>query len=139
MEESEKEALFSNLKGVLYSIIEDKRKNPKNLKTLNKYKARMNIGYQIEKNDYFWLNLIAENGNYVLSRGKLDDYDLLLRITPEDAFYYHSGQVSTIHVMTKKNQFGYKKLRTEKGSDGKRHIGILLKFPKIFVLDKIKT
>jgi len=38
MEESEKEALFSNLKNILESIIEDKRKNPKNLKVLNKYK-----------------------------------------------------------------------------------------------------
>ena len=139
MEESEKEALFSNLKGVLESIIEDKRKNPKNLKILKKYKARMNVGYQIGEDSYFWCNLIAENGNYNLSRGKLDDYDLVLKVTPEDAMNYHSGAISTLHMMIKKNEFGFKKLRTEKGSDGKRHIGILLKFPKIFVLDKIKT
>ena len=49
MEESEKEALFSNLKGVLDSIIKDKRKNPKNLKNLEKFKARINLGYQKRK------------------------------------------------------------------------------------------
>ena len=69
----------------------------------------------------------------------MDDYDLVLKVTPEDAMNYHSGNYSTLHMMTKKNEFGYTKLRTEKGSDGKRHIGILLKFPKVFVLDKIKT
>ena len=49
-----------------------------------------------------------------------------------------SGEYSSVHMMTKKNRFGYKKLRTEKGSDGKRHIGILLKINKVLVLDKIK-
>jgi hypothetical protein len=63
---------------------------------------------------------------------------LLLRVAPEDSMLMHSGENSSIHMMTKKNRFGYKKLRTEKGSDGKRHIGILLKINKVLVLDKIK-
>ena len=138
MEESEKEAFFSNFKGVLDSIIEDKRKNPKNLKKLNKFKARINIGYQIEEDYYLWLNLIAENGNYTLSRGKLDDYDLVLKLTPEDHMFMANRTYSTLNMMTKKNEFGYKKLRTEKGSDGKRHLGIQLKLPKVLVLDKVK-
>ncbi len=138
MDESEKENLFSNLKATLLSIVEDKRKNPKNLKALNKFKARINIGYQVEQDEYFWCNLIAENGNYAFSRGKLDEYDLLLKVAPEDSMAMHSGQVSSLHMLTKKNMFGYKKLRTEKGSDGKRHIGILLKLTKVLVLDKIK-
>ena len=120
------------------SIIEDKRKNPKLLKTLNRFKARLNLGYQIDKEFYFWCNLIAENGNYKLSRGKLEEYDLVLKMTPEDALFYHSGQNSILHMLTKKNSFGYKKLRFEKGSTGKRNLGTLLKLPKVFVLDKLK-
>ncbi len=138
MEEYEKENLYLNFKNVLESIIEDKRKNPKNLKILNKFKAIINLGYQMDKDFYFWCNLIAENGNYTLSRGKLDDYDVILRIAPEDALRYHSGEYSILHMMIKKNAWGFKKLRTEKGSDGKRHLGILMKFSKVFVLDKIK-
>lgn len=138
MKESEKENLFSNLKNILESIIKDKRKNPKNLKVLNKFKASINLGYQMDKDFYFWCNLIAENGNYTISRGKLDDYDLILKHTPEDALNYHSGNYSTLHMLIKKNEFGFKKLRFEKGSTGNRSIGILLKLPKVFILDKIK-
>lgn len=138
MEESEKENLFSNLKLTLESIIEDKRKNPKNLKALNKFKARINIGYQVGQDEYFWCNIIAENGNYTFSRGKLDEYDLVMKVAPEDSMAMHSRQASSLHMLTKKNRFGYKKLRTEKGSDGKRHLGILLKLTKVLVLDKIK-
>jgi hypothetical protein len=39
----------------------------------------------------------------------------------------------------KKNKFGFKKLRFEKGSSGKRNLGLLLKLPKILVLDKLKA
>ena len=139
MEEYEKENLFITLKGVLESIIEDKRKNPKNLKILNKFKARINLGYQITEDFYFWCNLIAKDGNYKLTRDELEEYDLVLKMTPEDALFYHSGENSILHMLTKKNSFGYKKLRFEKGSNGKRNLGILLKLPKIFVLDKLKT
>lgn len=138
MEDYEKENLFINLKGVLDGVIEDKGKNPKLLKTLNKFKARLNLGYQIDNEFYFWCNLIAENGNYKLSRGELEEYDLVLKMTPEDALFYHSGENSILHMLTKKNSFGYKKLRIEKGSTGKRNLGILLKLPKVFVLDKLK-
>ncbi|GAH35191.1 unnamed protein product, partial [marine sediment metagenome] len=87
MEESEKEILFSNLKEVLFSVIENKRQNPKTLKKLNKFKGRINIGFQIEKDDYFWCALIGENGNFTFSRGKLDDYDLLIKVVPEDLLF----------------------------------------------------
>lgn len=82
--------------------------------------------------------MIAENGNYTFSRGKLDEYDLVMKVAPEDSMNMNSGEYSSFHMMTKKNRFGYRKLRTEKGSDGKRHIGILLKLTKVLVLDKIK-
>ncbi len=138
MDKDEQDNLFTTLNSVLMSIIDDKRKNPKNSKALSKFKARINLGYQMEEDNYFWANLVAENGNYKLSRGKLDDYDIVLKLTPEDAMGFHSGELSTIQMVTKKNEFGYKKLRFEKGSTGKRNLGILLKFPKVFVLDKIK-
>lgn len=138
MEESQKETLFLTLKDVFDSVVEDKRKNPKNLKKLNKFKAIINVGFQIEKDYYLWTNLMAENGNFTFSRDKSDDYDLTLKAAPEDIMSFISGDYSTLHMLTKKNEFGYRKLRFEKGSDGKRHLGILLKLPKILVLDKIK-
>ncbi|MHA1669736.1 MAG: hypothetical protein ACTSV5_04060 [Promethearchaeota archaeon] len=138
MKESEKENLFITFKGVIESIINDKRKNPKNEKVLNKFKARINLGLQIEDNYIFWLNLVADDGNYELNREKRDDYDLELISTPEDMMYFSNGQNSTLNMMLKKNSFGKTKLQFSKGSTGKRNLGMLLKLPKILVLDKIK-
>ncbi|TFG22689.1 MAG: hypothetical protein EU532_14175 [Promethearchaeota archaeon] len=139
MEESEKENLYLTFKGAIASIIEDKLKNPKNEKLIKSFKTKYNLGLQIEKDYYFWLNITAENGKYSLERGKLDEYDLEVLVVPEDLLYWLNRQNSTIHMMLKKNKFGYKKFRFEKGSDGKRNLGILLKLPKVLVLDKVKT
>ena len=139
MEESEKENLYLTFKGAIASIIEDKRKNPKNVDLIDNFKAKFNLGLQIEKDYYFWLHIIAENGNYFLERGKLDEYDLVVLVVPEDLLYWLNRQNSTLHMMLKKNRFGYKKFRFENSSDGKRNLGILLKLPKVLVLDKIKT
>ena len=139
MEDSEKENLFITFKGVIESIILDKRKNPKNVKALDSFQARLNIGLQVEEDYYLWINLIAMNGNYTLERGKLEDYDLELKATPEDLMYFSSGEYSTLNMMLKKNKFGVKKLRYDRSSDGKRNLGLLLKLPKILVLDEIKT
>jgi len=138
MEDSEKENLFITFKGVIESIIDDKRKNPKNENALNKFKARINLGLQIEADYIFWLNLVASDGKYSLSRDKLDDYDLELISTPEDLMYFSNGQNSTLNMMLKKNSFGKTKLQFSKGSSGKRNLGLLLKLPKILVLEKIK-
>ena len=138
MEESEKENLFITFKGVIESIIDDKRKNPKNEKVLNEFKARINLGLQIEDDFIFWLNLIADDGNYELNKDKLDNYDLELISTPEDMMYFSNGQNSTLNMMLKKNSFGKTKLQFSKGSTGKRNLGMLLKLPKVLVLDKIK-
>jgi len=139
MEESEKENLFITFKGVIESIILDKRKNSKNLKVLDSFQARLNLGLQVEEDFYLWLNLIAEDGKYNLERGKLEEYDLELIATPEDLMYFSNGENSTINMMLKKNKYGTKKLRYDKSSDGKRNLGILLKLPKILVLDKVKA
>jgi len=118
MEESEKENLFRTFKSVIESIIFDKRRNPKNTKTLDNFLARLNIGLQIEEDYYLWVNLIAENGNYT---------------------YFSNRENSTLNMMLKKNKFGSKKLRYDKSSTGKRNLGLLLKLPKILVLDKVKA
>ena len=52
MEESEKENLFLTFKSVIESIILDKRRNPKNSKMLENFRARLNIGLQTEE-DYY--------------------------------------------------------------------------------------
>jgi hypothetical protein len=59
--------------------------------------------------------------------------------TPEDLMYFSNGENSTLNMMLKKNRFGERKLKYDKSSDGKRNFGLLLKLPKILVLDKIKT
>ena len=138
MDEAEKQNLFITFKGVIEGIIEDKRKNPKNLKNIEGFKGRINLGLQIEEDYIFWVNLVANNGKYELGREKLDDYDLEIISAPEDMMYFSNGEYSTLHMMPKKNRFGYRKLRYDKGSTGKRNLGLLLKLPKILVLDKIK-
>ena len=112
MEEFEKENLFITFKGVIESIIDDKRKNPKNLKNLKKFKAKINLGLHIQEDYIFWTNLIANDGNYALSKGELDEYDLEIIADPEDLMYFSSGEFSTLHMMFKKNKFGFKKLST---------------------------
>ncbi len=139
MEESEKENLFITFKGVIESIILDKRRNPKNNKMLDNFQAKLTMGLQTEEDFYLWVNLTAENGKYTLSKGKLEEYDLEIMATPEDLMGFSSSENSTLHMMLKKNKYGFKKLRYDKSSDGKRNIGILLKLPKVLVLDKIKS
>ena len=138
MKEEEKQNLFITFQQTIDSIIKDKRKNSKNLELLNNFEAKINLGLQIEEDLYFWLNLIAEEGNFVLKRGKLEEYDLVVLVVPEDLLYWLNRQNSTLHMMLKKNRFGYKKFRFENGSDGKHNLGILLKLPKALVLDKVK-
>ena len=129
--------MYQTFTSVLNSIIEDKKKNPKNLKTLNKFEAKINIALQIEKDYYYWMNLKAKDGNFNLERGKIEgEHDLTLFITPEDMLLFFNGEYSTLHMIRKKNRFGYKKLRIKKGTTG-HNLGILLKLPNILQLDKI--
>ncbi|GAG80082.1 unnamed protein product, partial [marine sediment metagenome] len=78
MEESDKKNLFITFSGVINAIIEDKRKNPKNTKLLNSFEGVVNLGLQVEEDYYFWLNLIAKDGNYKIDRGRLENFDLEL-------------------------------------------------------------
>jgi len=138
MEESEKENLFITFKGVIESIIEDKRKNQKNLDMIDNFEGRINLGLHVEEDFIFWLNLVAKDGIYSLKRGKIGEYDLEIVSAPEDMMYFSNREYSTLHMMLTKNRFGKRKLQFSKGSNGKRNLGLLLKLPKILVLDKVK-
>lgn len=135
MKEVEKENLFLNFKQTIDSIILDKQKNPKNENLLNSFNAKINIGLHVEEDIFLWLNLSAFEGNYDVKRGKLDQYDLEIFATPEDLFFFSSGENSILNMMMKNNIFGHRKLRFSKGSEGKRNLGKLLKLSKIIVLD----
>ena len=135
MKEEEKENLFITFQQTIESIIIDKQKNPKNEKLLNNFNAKINLGLQIDEDYYFWVNLLAKEGNYSLNRGRLEEYDLELMMSPEDMLFFSNGENSILNMMMKKNSFGYRKLRFSKSSNGKRNIGMLLKLSKILVLD----
>jgi len=136
MEESEKQNLYDTFKAVIESIVNEKRQDPKSNKKLNKLIAGVNLGLQIEEDDYFWLNLKANDGNLVLEREKLEEYEFQLLATPEDLMYFCNGTNSTVHMVTKKNVFGKKKLRIQKGTTG-RNLGKLLKLANLLVIDKV--
>jgi hypothetical protein len=135
VDESAQETLFLTFKTVIEDVIADKRKNPKNTKTLDEFQARINIGLHVEEDFIVWVSLIADAGNYELNRGTLDDFDLEIIADPEDLMYFTNGQYSTIKMMTSKNRFGKRRLRYKGGTTG-RNMGKLLKLPKILVLDK---
>lgn len=135
MDESAQETLYITFKSVIEDVIADKRKNPKNTKTLDEFEARINLGLHVEEDFILWLNLIAEGGEYSLNKGKLQEYDLEIISDPEDLMYFTNGEYSTIKMMTGKNRFGKRKLLYKSGTTG-RNMGTLLKLPKILVLDK---
>ena len=72
----------------------------------------------------------------MLERGKLEEYEFQLLATPEDLMYFCNGTNSTVHMVAKKNVFGKKKLRIQKGTTG-RNLGKLLKLANILVIDKV--
>jgi hypothetical protein len=135
MKESEKQNLFITFKGVIESVIEEKKESAKRKELVNELEARVNIGLQIDEDFYFWVNLVANDGDYTLSRGRLDEYDLDLKATPEDLMFFANGTYSILHMLLKKNKFNERKLRFSKGTTG-YNFGLLLKLPKILVLDK---
>jgi hypothetical protein len=135
MDEAAQETLFLTFKAVIEDVISDKRKNPKNTKTLDDFQARINIGLHVEQDFILWVNLIADQGNYILQKGKLDAYDLELISDPEDMMHFTNRNYSTLKMMVTKNRFGKRRLRYRGGTTG-RNLGKLLKLPKVLVLDK---
>jgi len=135
VDEVSQEILFFTFNAVISDVIADKRKNPKNTKMLDEFQARLNIGLHVEEDFILWVNLIAENGKYMLGRGKLDEYDLELIADPEDLMYFTNGEYSTMNMMLGKNRFGKRRLRYKGGTTG-RNFGKLLQLPKILVLER---
>lgn len=131
MDDTQRETLFLTIKSVIDGIIADKRENPKNTKRWDSFDGRINIGLQVEEDEIVWINLIAENGEYTVSRDTLEERDLELIADPEDLMFFCNGQYSVMHMMMKKNRFGKRKLRFRGRAYGK-----LLALPKILVLDK---
>lgn len=131
MDDTQRETLFLTMKSVIDSIIAEKRENPRHTKRLDSFEGRINIGLHVEEDEIVWINLIAKEGEYKVSRDALDDRDLELIADPEDLMFFCNGQYSVIHMMMKKNRFGKRKLRFKGRAYGK-----LLALPKILVLDK---
>jgi len=131
MDDTQRETLFMTMKSVIDSIIAEKRENPRHTKRLDSFEGRINIGLHVEEDEIVWINLIAKEGEYKVSRDALDDRDLELIADPEDLMFFCNGQYSVIHMMMKKNRFGKRKLRFKGRAYGK-----LLALPKILVLDK---
>ena len=112
MLEYEKDNLFATFEAVVNSIMAEKLQDPKNQKNLKKFKAKINLGLEIK-----------------------EDFDLILLSAPEDLLFFCNGENGVVHMMTKKNRFGRRKLRFSKGTTG-WNIGKLLALSKILVLDK---
>ncbi len=134
MDKTSQENLFYTIKAVLNGIIEDKKSDKESLEDLKNFNANINIGLQAEDNFILWINIMGDNGNFQINKGKLEEYDLELIADPEDLMYYANGTYSTVHMMLKKNRFGNRKLLLHKGTTG-WNLGLLLKLPKILVLD----
>ena len=110
MQDSEKENLFDTLQSIIDSSIDEKRKDPKNRKKINNFKVRANIGLEMTKDNFFWLNLTADKGFFKLNRDKLaTDYDFVVKIAPVDLLYFINGQNSTLHMLLANNEYGKKK------------------------------
>jgi len=138
MKEAQKNAVLSLFMRSIAAIIEDKRKNPKFIKKLKKFNVKINFGLQIEKNEYIWFNFISNNASIEIEKGRLEDnYNLAIISVPEDLMFFANGENSLFHMLFKKNKYGVRKLKIEKGTTG-RNIKKLLKIPKIFSLDKNK-
>jgi len=134
MDKQSQENLFITIQAVINGVIEDKKANPKNRKLFEDLNARIIFGLQVEENFILWINLMAENGNIKIKKGRLEDYDLEIIADPVDLMYFSNGTYSTLHMLFKKNRFGNRKLQANKGTTG-RNLGLLLKLPKILVLD----
>ena len=136
MLEYEKDNLFATFEAVVNSIMAEKLADPKNQKKLEKFKAKVNLGLEITEDFVYWVNLCAEDGIFQLGRGALEEeYDLILQSAPEDLLFFCNGENGVVHMMTKKNRFGRRKLRFKKGTTG-WNIGKLLYLSKLLVLDK---
>ncbi|MHA1700614.1 MAG: hypothetical protein ACTSWN_17385 [Promethearchaeota archaeon] len=136
MKEIQKNNLLSLFIRGVEAIIEEKRRNPKSLKKLNKFNAKINFGLEIEKDKYIWFNFVSDNGNTQINKGRLeDDFDLEIMSAPEDFMFFVNGEYSLFHMLFRKNKYKKRKLCFRKGTTG-RNLRKLIKLPSIFIMDK---
>ncbi|MHA1264183.1 MAG: hypothetical protein ACTSRS_03020 [Candidatus Helarchaeota archaeon] len=136
MNEIQKNNVLSLFMRSVAAIMEEKRNNPKSLKKLNKFNAKINFGLEIEKDEYIWFNYISDKGNIQINKGRLeDDFDLEVKSVPEDFMFFVNGENSLLHMLLRKNKFKKRKFCFGKGTTG-RNLRKLIKLPGIFVMDK---
>ncbi|MHA1821252.1 MAG: hypothetical protein ACTSU2_08755 [Promethearchaeota archaeon] len=123
MNEEEKNNLFGTFEAVIKSAYSEKMEDPKWKKKIEKTNLKANIGLQVGENEIFYINLTITNGELKIGKGNLEDYDIELISTPEDLMFLSNGTYSTVHMITKKNQYGKTKLKVKKGG---RNLGKLL-------------
>lgn len=135
MKEAQKDIVLSLFMRSLEAIIEDKRKSPKDIKKLNKLNIKINIGLQIEKDEYIWFHFISNGSEVVIDKEKLeDDYDLAIMSVPEDLMFFTNGENSLLHMLFKKNKYGMRKILIKKGTTG-RNLKKLMKISSILTMN----
>ena len=136
MASSQNEYIYHLISKMLDSLVEEKKKLPKNQKKYKNFNVKINLGLQIDKEAFEWFNLTFNDGLHNLEKGKLEtNYDLTLKVAPEDLLFFCNGENSVLHMLLKKNKYGKRKLRFSKGTTG-RNLFKLLKLSKLIVLDK---
>lgn len=130
MEEEEKENLFHTFQAVINSALTEKLQDEKMAEKINTADIRANITLQVGADEYVYTHLILKRGDNEFEMGHLDDFDIELTATPEDMMGFSTGELSTFQMVTQKNEYGYKKLRVEKGG---RNLGKLLLISKLLV------
>lgn len=113
-------------------MVAEKRQSEKWRPKLEKFDARVNFALRCTEEDVVYVHLIAKDGQFDVAPGKLDDYDLELRATPEDLMFFTNATYSTTAMFTKKNKYGERRLQLKKGG---RHLLTLLKLSKLLVLE----
>lgn len=123
MNDEERNNLFETFEAVILSAINEKMGIPKWKKKLEKADIKANITLQVGKEEYFQTYLIIDHGKAEFKKGHLDQFDIELIAAPEDMMWFSNKTYSTVKMVTKKNEWGYTKLRAKKGM---RNIGKLL-------------
>ena len=50
----------------------------------------------------------------IIGREALEDYDVEMKAAPFDLMFFCNGEFGVTHMITKKNEFGFTKLRMKK-------------------------
>jgi hypothetical protein len=116
MDAEDRANLFATMEGVIKSTIADKKQDPNWASKIAKANVRVNIGLQMSKTEYYFMHMILSPGkDVVVAEGQLPDYDLELQAAPGDLIFFCNRTFGTVHMVTKKNEFGDTKLRVKKG------------------------